>query len=96
MTAVTQVVESLIAWLLPLVGFYVASRKPGHTRAQLVAGATLAGGVAGAIVAAVATIAGASFLYVLPTALVGLVRGAIIGFVGIRAFAIGRWLSHRP
>ena len=96
MAAVFWFVQPLLGLILPIVGFYAVRRRPGHTRAQLVAGAALGGGLAGALVAAASASGGAPFFDALPWALVGLVWGVTIGFVGVAAFALGRWLSHRP
>ncbi len=94
MAAVIRILQSILGFALPFVGFYAAGRRPGHTQVHLVVGATLGGGLSGAIVAAIGTGGGAPFFDVLPWALIGLLWGAIIGLVGVGAFALGRWLKH--
>ena len=93
---VATVVQSVLALLLPIAGFYYVRRRSDHTRGQLIAGAALGGGLAGAVIAAWAASGGASLLVALPWALIGLAIGAIIGLAGVLAFALGRWLSERP
>ena len=96
MVTIVEIVLSVLALLLPIAGFYYVRRRAGHTRAQLVAGAALGGGVAGALIAARAASTGASFLHALPWALLGFVDGAMIGLAGVLALAFGRWLAKRP
>jgi hypothetical protein len=91
-----QVLQPVLGFLLPIAGFYAVRRRPGHTRAQLIAGAALGGGLSGALIAAISTLGGASFVDTLPWALIGLLSGAIIGLAGVAAFALGGWLNHRP
>jgi hypothetical protein len=96
MAKIFEVVQFLLALALPIAGFYYVRRRSGHTRGQLIAGAALGGGLAGALIAARVASAGSSFLDGLPWALVGLAAGAAIGLAGVLAFALGRWLSERP
>ena len=81
---------------LPICGYYVASRRPGHTRGHLVGGAMIGGGLSGALMAAWVAVGGGSFSDALPFAVLGLVWGAIVGLLGTIAFAFGRWLKRRP
>ena len=81
---------------LSSAGYYIASRRPGHTRANLVGGALVGGGLSGALVAGYVAVGGASLSDALPWALIGLIWGVIIGFGGVLARAIGGWLSRRP
>ena len=81
---------------LPICGYYVASRRRGHTRAQVVGGAMLGGGLSGALLAAFVAIGGGGFSEALPFAALGLLWGAIVGLLGQMAFAFGRWLKRRP
>ena len=87
--------QDVLNIVLPILGYYVASRRPGHTRGYLLGGAMIGGGLSGAIMAAVATISGGTFSDALPFALLGLVWGAIVGVLGVTAFALGRWLKRR-
>lgn len=96
MAAIIQIVQIILGFVLPISGFYFVSRRPGHTRAQLVAAATLGGGLSGAVIAAIAASGGSPFFEALSWAFFGLVWGGVIGLAGVVAFALGRWLSHRP
>lgn len=87
----------LVLWLaLPIAGYVLASRRPGHTRWHLVRGATIGGGLAGAISAAYVAAGVSGLSGALPFALLGLANGAAIGLLGVLAFAIGRWLRREP
>jgi hypothetical protein len=88
-----QIVLTLI---LPIGGFLLVSRRPSHTRRQLVTIAALGGGFGGAIVATLAAAGGASFSDALPWAIIGLVTGSVVGLLGVGAIALGRWLSREP
>ena len=83
----------VLTFVLAIAGFSVAARRATPTRLQQIAGATIGGGIAGAVMAAVGVIAGGSVSDVMPYALIGLVWGAGIGVVGVLAFEIGRWLG---
>jgi hypothetical protein len=87
--------QDILNIVLPILGYYVASRRPGHTRAHLAGGAMIGGGLSGAIMAALVTITGGGFSQALPFALLGLVWGAIVGVLGVTAFVLGRWLKRR-
>jgi hypothetical protein len=80
----------------PILGFELVRGRPGHTRAHLVLGAAVGGGLAGAVLAIVASTTGASFENVFPVAVFSLGFGAFIGLVGLAAFSLGRWLSRLP
>ena len=86
----------IIGPVLSIAGYYIASRRPGHTRANLVAGAVVGGGLSGALVAAFVAVGSASFSDALPWALIGLSWGAIVGLCGVLARALGGWLGRRP
>jgi hypothetical protein len=91
----------MLLWLLScafaIVGYAVVARRRSHTRLQLIAGATLGGGLAGAVFAMfAAALGGASFADLLPFALIPLGTGAFIGAAGVLAFAIGKWLGREP
>ena len=88
--------QDVLNIVLPICGYFVASRRPGHTRAHLVAGAMLGGGLSGALMAAFVAVGGAPFADALPFALLGLTWGAIVGLLGVMAMALGRWLKRRP
>ena len=81
---------------LPIGGFLLARRRPGHTRRQLVVAAAIGGGLAGAFMAVLTAAGGGSLDDALPFALFGLTQGLIIGFAGIGALALGRWLGREP
>jgi hypothetical protein len=80
---------------LPICGCYVASRRPGRTRAHLVAGAMIGGGLSGAVLAAFVAFSGGSFSGALPYALLGLLWGAIVGLLGVMVLSFGRWIKRR-
>ena len=87
---------SALHFALSIAGYYVASKRPGHTRANLVGGALVGGGLSGALVAAYLAVGGASLGDALPWALIGLMWGLMVGLAGVFAHALGRWLSRRP
>jgi hypothetical protein len=90
----------MLLWLLScafaIVGYTVIARRRGHTRLQLIAGATLGGGLAGALFAMAGVMNGASFGDLVPFALIPLGTGAFIGAAGVLAFAVGKWLGREP
>jgi hypothetical protein len=88
--------QIILGLALSIAGYYIASKRPGHTRANLVVGALVGGGLSGAFVAAFVAVGGASFADALPWAFIGLVWGAIVGLGGVVARAFGRWLGRRP
>jgi hypothetical protein len=85
----------ILVLLLPIVGYSLVGRRPNHTRANLVTGAALGGGVSGGLIAVwLSTQGGGSDGVVY--AFWALFTGALIGFVGVLAQAFGSWLSRRP
>ncbi len=87
---------SILAFVLAVVGYAIVARRPGHTRVQLVGSAMVGGGLAGALVACAGALLGQSFEDLLPFALIGLATGAFVGFAGVLAFAVGKWLMREP
>jgi hypothetical protein len=94
--SVGQAFQAVIALGMPILAFEVARRRGEPTRFQLMMAAALGGGLSGAILAIVATAAGASFENVLPFAVFNLGFGAFIGLVALAARSLGGWLSRRP
>lgn len=87
---------SILAFVFAVVGYTIVARRPSHTRVQLVGGAMVGGGLAGALVACAGAIAGQSFDDLLPFALIGLTTGSFVGFAGVLALAVGKWLRREP
>ena len=85
-----------LSLLLPILGYGIVARRPGHTRGQLVAGSAVGGGLAGALMAAFIAAAGASFGDAMVYAVLGMLVGAVIGVAGVVAFAFGKWLKREP
>lgn len=96
MAALFDTIQLVLTLVLPIGGFLLMRRRPHHTRRQLVVAAALGGGLGGAIVAALAAAGGASMGDALPWAALGLVSGAIVGVLGVAAFAFGAWLNREP
>ena len=96
MAAVFGTIQMVLTLVLPIGGFLFIRRRRHHTRQQLIVGAALGGGLGGAIVATLAAAGGASLTDALPWAGLGLVTGTTVGFLGVAAFALGRWLSREP
>jgi hypothetical protein len=86
----------ILSFVLPIAGYYIASKRPERTRANLVGGGLVGGGLSGALVAAFVAVGGGSFADALPWALIGLLWGASVGLGGVFARALGRWLNRRP
>jgi hypothetical protein len=80
---------------LPIAG-YVRAVRLGQTRRQVLAGAMVGGGFAGALMALVSAGIGAEVGDAAPYAVIGLVCGAVVGFGGLAARSLGRWLSREP
>ncbi len=91
-----EAIQVAVALGLPILAFQIVRRRPGHTRAQLVFGAAIGGGLSGAIVALVATIAGASLEDAFPFAMFSLGFGVFVGLLGLALLSLGRWLSRLP
>jgi hypothetical protein len=91
-----EAVQVIVAFGLPMLSFHLARRRTGHTRAQLVFAAAIGGGIAGAIVAIVSTIAGASLEDAFPFAAFALGFGVFVGLLGLALLSLGRWLSRLP
>jgi protein-S-isoprenylcysteine O-methyltransferase Ste14 len=87
--------HAMLTVALAIVGYLAARKQPNHTRGTLVVGATIGGGLGGAIVAAIVA-AGGSFASALPFAALSLVTGALVGLLGVLAFALGAWLKRKP
>jgi hypothetical protein len=89
-------IHTLLTVVLSVAAYLAIHRRPGVTRRQLVGAASVGGGVGGAIVAAYVALGGAGLLLALPFALTGLLTGMCVGFLGVAAFALGRWLNREP
>ena len=89
-------IQSLLTIGLPIGAFWLARRRSGHTRLQLIGAAALGGGVAGALTAAFAAAGGTSLSVALPFAFFGLGTGLGVGLLGVAALALGRWLGRQP
>jgi hypothetical protein len=87
---------SLLAMAFAIIGYTVMSRRTGHTRVHLLAGAALGGGVAGALFALTIALQGTGLADAAPFALIGLYYGAAVGVFGLLAFAVGKWLRREP
>jgi hypothetical protein len=94
--SLAEAVQAMVALGLPILSFLLARRRPGHTRAQLVVAAAIGGGISGAIVAIVSTLAGASLEDAAPFAAFTLGFGVFVGLLGLAGLTLGRWLSRLP
>ncbi len=90
---------SLFAVLLlggPVLGYHRASVQPGATRADILRGATIGGALAGltlVVTFAIASRDTALIPTLLPYLLVYTVVGAMVGFSGLLARTVGKWLG---
>ena len=96
MSDLPEVVVGLFFLVLPFAGYSWVARTPGHSRGQLVLGATLGGALAGLVLTLFQLVAGAAPWDLLPFALSGTLTGFLIGLAGVVAQALGRWLSQKP
>ena len=94
--SLAEAVQAVVALGLPILSFQVARRRPGHTRAQLMVAAAIGGGISGAIVAVVGTLAGASIVDAFPFGVFTFGFGVFVGLLGLAALSLGRWLSRLP
>ena len=82
----------------PLAGYAIRSRMAGATRFQLVAAATLGGGLAGLLVCSGLALRApglADVAALWPWALSYCIAGAVLGVAGVLARAFGGWLARR-
>ena len=96
MAAFIGTIQAVLTLGLSISGFALVRRRAGHTRWQVVGGAVIGGGLAGALTASIAAAGGASTGDTLPFAVLGLGTGLIVGLAGVVAFALGRWLGREP
>lgn len=96
MAAFVGIIQLALTLALSVGGFLLMRRRPQHTRWHLIVAAGICGGLAGAIVAALAAGGGASLSDALPFAALGVVDGSIIGLLGVAALAFGGWLNREP
>ena len=90
-------IQLLLELVLSIGAFALVRRRAAHTRRQLVAAATIGGGVGGAMTSAfIALLGDASFTDIVPFALFGLLTGFTVGLCGVLALALGRWLDREP
>ncbi len=92
----TEALQVIVAFGLPILSFQLARRRPGHSRAHLVLAAAIGGGISGAIVAIVSTMAGASLEDAFPFAAFALGFGVFVGLLGLALLSVGEWLSRLP
>ncbi len=87
----------LVLFGAPVAAYLWAIRRPAVSRRYVIGAGTLAGGVAGLLVAAVTALQARAVLSELaPWALSWAVVGALIAGLGLLARAVGGWLAKRP